>query len=303
MVKIVGKYVILIIVLSITVFAISRSMPITPMEMLLSNGQLPSTKENISVLEKKWGLDAPVSIQYITWASNFFKGDWGYSLTSAQPIKEEFFKRAPYSLFLGLGSIVIGAILAFFLGLLASIKGGLWAKFIRLWALATQTIPIFISGVFIVYILSVRFKFFHFFTRDNIEGLVIGTLVLAIYHTGELVRVSYIHFQELKEKPYVLRLYAQGFSLPYMLLKHGYKPIIHSLSGTIASKLSGVLGGSVVIEFAFTIPGMSYFIVESMMKRDYFVLQSYLMVMVLWMFIVHMLLEGVQRVIIPKEVR
>lgn len=278
-------------------------MPVTPMEMLLSNAQLPSTAENIAILEEKWGLDAPLIVQYFSWSTNFIKGDWGYSLVSGQAVKAEFFSRIAYSLFLGIGSIMIAGLVSFFLGLWASVKGGIWLFIIRVWAILTQTIPIFITAVFMLYILSVKYQLFKFFTKDAMEGLILGTLMLALYHVGELARVSYVHFQELTKKPYILRLYAQGFSLPYILLKHGYKPVIQSLSGTIASKLSTVLGGSVVVEFAFTIPGISYFIVDSMMKRDYFVLQSYLMVMILWMFVVHIILEALQAYIYPKEIR
>ena len=122
-IKSVFKYIILVLVSSIIIFTVTRMMPITPMEMLLTSYQLPHTSENIELLSSKWGLDQPFFTQYFRWFTNFLKGDWGYSLITGQSIKKEIISRLPYSLTLGFGSIFLSAIF--------SLVHGFWLEWKR----------------------------------------------------------------------------------------------------------------------------------------------------------------------------
>ncbi len=297
LVKKAARLLILVFILSIMIFVITRIMPLSPMEVLLSTYQLPATEENISILTSKWGLDRPVYFQYWSWISNFAKGDWGYSIVSGEPIRDEILKRLPYSITLGLGGILLASLLSFWLGYLAAVKRRFWDFLSRFIAISNQVIPVFIVSIYIIYIVSVKYSLIKIFTGNDVYPLMIGVLLMALYYTGDLSRVVRVHFMDLMNEPYILRLYSYGFSRNKLLLKHGYKPVLYGLNSALISKFATILGGSAVIEFCFAIPGISFFMIESITKRDYYVIQSYLLIIVLWMIFVHFIFELLESVL------
>lgn len=278
----------IILLSSILVFTITRIMPISPEKMLLSSHNMAHTKENIEALRDKWGLNKPLYIQYFSFIKGIFTLDFGKSLISGVEVKEEILKRLPYSLALGLGSLILSTIMAFFLGYLALIKEGAFDIFSRTLSLLSQSVPTFISAVFLIYILGVRFLVFRFFSQDPYISVLIGILLISLSTCGPLSRVVKKHFLELEDKSYIKRLYSHGLKREYVLLRYGYKPVLFNISGIIVSKFSSILGGSTVIEFAFSIPGISYFLIESIKNRDYNVIQVYLIIVMIWMIIVHL---------------
>ena len=167
-------------------------------------------------------------------------------------------------------------------------------------SIVNQVIPIFIISVIVIYIFGVRYKLIRIFVGNHVSAVIIGTMLIAIYNTGELARVVRIHYLELMGEQYILSLYSHGFNKYYILIRHGFKPVMYGLNAAIISKFASILGGATVIEFAFTIPGISYFLIESIAKRDYVVIQTYMLIIVIWMLIVHEIFELIQNIIINK---
>ncbi len=282
------SFIIIIFLSSILVFAVTRIMPLSPEKMLLSSYNLPQTEENITALKIKWGLDAPLYQQYFSWISGVLKGDWGNSLISGLPIKEELLKRLPFSLALGLGSLLLSSIFAFWLAYYAAIKGGFFELLSRGLSLLSQSVPIFISSLIVILYLGVKLKIINFYTGNPWVSTIIGIILLAIWSCGGLSRVAKKHFMELKEQTYIKRLISNGLNYEKIMLVHGYKPVLYSLSGALVSRFASILGGSSVVEFAFTIPGINFFLIESIKNRDYYVIQSYLLIVMIWMAIVNL---------------
>ncbi len=281
------SFVLMIVLSSILVFTITRMMPLSPEEMLLSTYDLPQTDENINMLKAEWGLDAPLYIQYFTWAKGMLLGDWGNSLISKIEIKDEIMKRLPFSLSLGLGSLLMSVILGFFIGYLAAVKKGIFELLSRGLTLFSQSVPNFIVALFVIYVIGIKFNLVNFFTGDPWISTFVGILLIAITSCGALSRVARQHFIEISNKTYIRRLYANGFRYNWIMLRHGFKPVIFGMSGAVVSRFASILGGSTVIEFAFSIPGINFFLIESIKNRDYYVIQSYLMIVMVWMAFVH----------------
>ena len=250
---------------------------------------MDTSEENIAKIEKAWGLDKPIPVQYFIWITNFIKGDWGKSLITKQDIKAAFLSKLPYSLMIGLGGLIISTILAFFLGFGAAIRNkGTCDIITRVLALISTSIPSFIVSVLIVYFIGVRLGLVKFFTGDGFWSMFFAILTMTLYSTGGIARVVKAHFQEQMSEPYVTFAISRGFSKRYVLFHHARKPVLYGLISVVISKLAYVLGGSTILEFAFGIPGISYFLVKSMQATDYYVLQSYIMVVLIWMFLSHL---------------
>ena len=296
------KWLIIFWVASVVSFGVGRLMPGSPAQLLLQAYDLPETPENIEMIERQWGLDEPLIKQYSAWMKNFLRGDWGRSMISKLEIRKLFLKKLPYSLILGFGSILISSLFAFFMGFAAAIRpGGLADKLSRGLAVFAQTVPSSILAVLTIYLIGVKLKAVKFFTGGSTAGVVAATLFLSLYAMGGLARIVRIHFREQMGKPYFRFAIARGFESNYALLRYGSRPVLYGLVSVLIPKFGWILGGSSVMEFIFTIPGISYFLVDSIRLRDYYVIQSYIMVVVIWMFAINCISNLIMNVLDGRE--
>lgn len=286
------KWFLIFFVASILIFAVVRMMPSTPVDKWLDAYHLPHTEENVTYMREKMGLDTPLTTQYLQWIGNFVRGDWGVSLVSGENIRERFFAKMPYSFSIGIAGLVLGATAAFFLGYRAAKRrGGFCDRFTAVLTVFTQSVPMFILSIIIIYALGVRLRIAKFFTGDGKYALWCAVLITALYSMGGLSRVVREAFREEMKKSYVKFMVSRGFPRETVLLRHACKPALASLISAVITRFAGVFGGSTVLEFAFAIPGLSTMLVTAMDSRDYNILQTYILVVILWMFVVHLVLH------------
>lgn len=286
------KTVIFFFIMTILIFITVRLMPASPVDMLLQHLSLPPTEANRRELIVEYGLDKNIVSQYGIWMKHILSGSFGNSLLSNTSIGEEMMRRLPYSFGLGMGSLVLSIILSFFLGYGASLKkNGFIDVFTRFLSIFTLSFPSFIVALIIIYVFSIKIPLFKFYSGNPFWGLFFATLLLVFYQSANLTRVARTAFVTMQEKTYVKAYLMRGFPLSYVLLHHCYKPVLYSILSASISKFSTVIGGSVVLEFAFFIPGISYFLISSIMSRDYTVIQAYLVILFIWMYLVHFIVD------------
>ena len=284
----------IIFVLSVITFLIVRFIPVSPVDMLLQHYNLPLTEENRQLLTSYYKLDQSLFQQYIAWIKDFLKGNWGISFITKLPVKQEMLRRLPYSLIIGLGSLFISIVLSFFLGYLAAIKEkGFFDRLTRVISILTLSVPSFIIAIIIIYYFGVKTQLIKFFIGGKFYGVLFSIMILVLYQFGNLSRIVRDTFVEMKEETFVKFYLIRGFNINYVLLRHCYKPVLYSLLSTSISKFSSVVGGSAVVEFSFTIPGISYFLISSIVNRDYNVIQAYIFLICIYMFFVHLIFDFV----------
>ena len=260
--------------------------------MLLQHYNLPLTEENRKLLTSYYKLDQSLFKQYIVWIKDFLKGNWGISFITKLPVKEEMLRRLPYSLIIGLSSLFLSIILSFFLGYLAAInEKGFFDKMTRTISILTLSIPSFIIAIFIIYYFGVKTQLIKFFIGGKFYGILFSIIILVLYQVGNLSRIVRDTFVEMKEETFVKFYLIRGFNINYVLLRHCYKPALYSLFSASISKFSSVVGGSAVVEFSFVIPGISYFLISSIVNRDYNVIQAYIFLICIYMFFVHLIFD------------
>lgn len=286
------KWILIFFAGSILIFAVVRMMPTSPVDHYLTSMSLPLTDENREIITRSMGLDRPVIGQYVTWITNFLRGDWGQSLVSKLDIREEFMAKMPYSFGIGMGGILIGAVLAYFLGYGAALhRRGICDRFSSALSVLTQSVPGFILAILIIYFFGVKLRAVKFFTGDGKFSLITVIGIMALYRIGPWSRVVRNAFREEMNKSYVRFSISRGIPKKKILFCHTCKPVLLSLISAVMSDFAVVFGASSVLEFAFAIPGLSYFLVHSMQRSDYNVIQSYILVVIIWMFLVHLLLN------------
>lgn len=274
-------------VLSFLFFILVRTIPGDPVTQLLTTYQLPHTKENIEFLTVSFGLDKPLWYQYGYWIIHFVQGDWGNSFITGHDVRVEIIRRVPLSLTIGLGGVLLGGFFAFILGYAAACKPkGFWDRASRALSLFVQSVPSFMTAVFVIYLLSVYFQVVKVYSNIT-AATILALLLVALGTTGELCRVMRSHFLEIAHTPYIYFSRCRGFKRNTLLLRDGLRPALIALISTMVGRFSWVIGGTAVVEFVFAIPGVSLFLVQSIAAKDYNIIQSYLLFILLWMGIVH----------------
>ena len=242
------KWLFMLFIISIIAFFIVRITPTTPTELLLDHLKLPITPENIQIVNKQFGLDKPLIIQYLKWISDFLKGDWGISYISRLPLKQEFLRTLPYSLIVGLGGILLSAILGFFLGFFAGLKkGGIADKLSLFFVLIGQSVPAFILCIIIIYIVGVKYQLLKLFTTDSNIAIVIAMILVALTNLGGLSRVVSGDLRENLNKTYMKVYETRGLNSNWLILKHSFIPLLYGLVSALISKFTWVIGSSMPV--------------------------------------------------------
>ena len=280
-----GRWLVIFLVASVLIFGLVRLMPVSPVDRWLSAFNLPYTEENVAYVTRRMGLDRPLIVQYADWILNFLKGDWGYSLKSHLDIRQQFLAKLPYSISIGIAGIVISAFAAFFIGYRAAVRrGGICDRVSAALSVLTQSVPSFIVSIVLIYFFGVRLKLVRFFTGNGAYAMTAAILITALYAVGPLSRV-------------VRKAFREEMRSSYVRFSHASRPVICRLISTVMAEFATVFGGSSVLEFAFGIPGISTFLVTSMKSSDYNVLESYILVVIIWMFLVHLVLNLVLQMV------
>ena len=300
--KLVSKYILMLFLMSIAVFIITRNLPQGPADMLLDQLRLPPTEENIERIEELWGLNRPLPVQYFTWIRAFAGGDWGRSLIGNQDIRSEIFRGIPYSVGIGAGGVLVSAFLGFWAGFFSSLKkNDFFDRLTRFFALFAQTIPVFLLSVVIIYIVGVQFQLTKIFTGSIAVKMLLSVAMVSFGSFGSIARTMRTHFTAIREQPYIRAEISRGGLPDEVLLRSGLRPALIGLCSSLISKFSWVIRGTAVVEFVFSVPGVSFFLTNSIAQRDYNVIQSYLFFVVLWMMCVHLFFSVIMRMLGARE--
>ena len=302
-VKLILKWILVFFATSIVAFAIVRITPGSPVDITLTRLGLPRTAENIKVIEKQYHFDEPLVQQYFSWMKDFLSGEWGKSYLTQSSLKSEIISRLPLAFGLGMGGILLAMLLSFWIGYKASLDDkGKYNYISRALTLMSQTVPVFLLILITIYFLGVKLQIMKFFTNVTPAGIIVAIIFVAFPMIGPMSRAVRVHFKETAESMFMQYYTIRGYDSKKALLKYGSRPALYGLFSIAISKFSSVLGGATVVEFAMALPGLSTFLIDSISRRDYPMVQSYIMILVIWMFLVNIVFEFIMGRILKREV-
>jgi peptide/nickel transport system permease protein len=273
-----------LIIVSLMVFIVIRLMPGDPILIYLSQQEMQTlTKEQIEQAKHEFGLDKPLMVQYIDWISDLFRGHFGTSLFYREDVGKLLVERLPVTLHLGLLAFVISGILGITAGMLAALmRGRFLDTLMTLLANLGVTIPVFWLGILMIYLFGLRLGWLPIFGYTSpfdgfwlsIKHLIMPVSCLAIFSLASSARQTRSSMLEVIRQDYIRTAWAKGLRERTIVLRHilknGLIPVI-TLKGMT---LSHILGGSVLIETVFNIPGMGRLSVEAVLSKDYAIIQA-----------------------------
>ncbi|MFW6119465.1 MAG: ABC transporter permease [Petrotogales bacterium] len=260
-----------------------------------------ATEENVAALRAKYKLDQPLHIQYISWIGNVLKGDFGTSIRYDQPVSELIASRAGPTLILTGTGLLIAVVFGVLLGVMAALKrNSVLDYFSTFQAMFWISIPAFWLGILLLYIFGLRLRLVPIGGMVGITSLILPALTLGLRQEAWFARPMRAEMLEVLNQDYIKTAKAKGLKYGYVIWKHAMRNALIPIITMLALRLPWIIGGSVVVEVVFSWGGLGSLLVNSVLSRDYPVVQSILLLIAILVVLANLAADLLYAVIDPR---
>jgi len=270
-----------LILVSVIVFAMMRLMPGDVVTRMVEGHAYAPTMD---ALRKDLGLDRPVHVQYLEWIGNIaLHGDFGRSYWTRQPIWDEFARRFPVTLELAFLTIVVSVVIGIGVGIVSAVRQDSVADYTgRILSIMALSVPYFGLAVVVVVVPSIYFRWTPVWTYvpltvdpvTNLKIMLVPALVFGITRAGPIMRIMRSALLDVLRQDYIRTAWSKGLGERTIVLRHALKNAMIPVISLIGLQMPLYIGGSVIIEAIFRLPGVGLFFFEALSKLDYPVVQS-----------------------------
>jgi peptide/nickel transport system permease protein len=268
-----------LVLVSVIVFSIMRLMPgDVVIRMVEGHAYAPT----VAALRTELGLDRPAYVQYAEWVGGILlRGDFGTSYWTRQPIWDEFIQRFPVTLELAALTILSSVVIGVLVGIVSASRQDSAADYVgRVLAILALSVPYFGLAVLVVVLPSIYFKWtpvwtYVPFTTDPFQKImIVPALVFGVTRAGPIMRIMRSALLEILRQDYIRTAWSKGLPERAIVLRHALKNAMIPVISLIGLQMPLYIGGSVIIESIFRLPGVGLFFFEALGKLDYPVVQS-----------------------------
>ena len=276
------------------IFSMIHLIPGDPAFLILGDR---ATDEKAAELRRQLGLDRPLIVQYGQFMAGVVRGDFGQSLLYRQPVNTLVFRRIPVSLFLAAYAMLLTALITLPVGIWSAVRANKPSDhLIRATFLFALTTPSFWLGILMILLFSLRLRLFpvagygtNF--KDHLWYLFLPALTLALQLSAVLIRNLRSQIINALRSDYVRTAKAKGLSSRAVLLGHVLKNALISTVSIFGLQFGFLVGGTVVIETVFAIPGLGQLLFQSITARDYPVVQAITTLTALLVILVNLIVD------------
>lgn len=292
--------------ISIAIFMVLRFIPGGFASGLLG---IDATPELIAQVNAKYGLDQPLMTQYLSWMGGVLHGDFGESFRSGTAILPEILSRFSVTAELAVLAAVISWCIALPLGIWAAVKrNSMVDRVVRVVALLGVSVPGFALSILVILILSKFFGYFPpldyvgFFTDPgrNLEIMFLPALILGASMSGSVMRMTRSSVLEVLRQDFIKTVRAKGASERVAIFKHALRNALIPIVTLVGMQIGALLGGAVVIEQIFSLPGLGLMTLTGINNRDYPVVQGCVLFIALLYVLVNLVVDLLYAYIDPR---
>ncbi len=293
---------------TLVIFIIVRMVPGDAL-MLMMEQSYNIYPGDAEVLKKKLGLDQPVYVQYAMWIFNLARGDFGMSIWQRSPVLAEITRRIPVTLELALMTTAISVLIAIPIGVLSAVRQDrLIDHVVRLISIGGLSIPNFWLGIMAVVLPSVYLAWtpalvyipFTSNPKAHLVQFLVPSLLMGYHFSAAIMRMTRNAFLEVIQQDYIRTALAKGLSSRVVIFKHGLKNAMIPILSIIGVQIAFMMGGAVIIEQIFGLPGIGRLVLESISQRDYPLLQGVLLVIAFFIILVNLIVDLLYSVMDPR---
>lgn len=282
---------------SVVVFFAIRIVPGDTATIILGEG---ASQEDIDALRAELGMDRPLVVQYFDWLGHAARGDFGTSVRTGIPVAEEIRRRLPVTFELTILSMAIAIGIGIPAGVISSIRQNRWPDYsLRLFSIGGLSMPDFWVGTLLLLLPllwwgwapELRYVSLLDDPRANLTHFALPCIAMGISLSALVMRMVRSSMLEVLRQDYVRTARAKGLKSSAVILRHGLRTALIPVVTILGLQVSRLLGGAVVMEQLFALPGMGRFVLESISQRDFLMLQSVVLVIALTLQLINLLVD------------
>ncbi|NQW54706.1 MAG: ABC transporter permease [Rhodospirillales bacterium] len=268
-----------------------------------------ATPEDIAGLRADLGLDRPMLVRYVDWLGSALSGDLGRSYRSGEPVAQAILDRLPVSLQLMVMAQIIALGISIPVALLSVRKpGGLFDRLSASAAFGFLAMPNFMLGIVLIYLFSVTFDLLPAtgFTPmseglwDNFESMILPSLTLGLIEWTVLMRVLRSDLLTTLKEDFILLARAKGLPPWRVLLQHALRPSSFTLITILGLNIGGLIGGAVIVEQIFALPGVGRLLLGGIFNRDLILVQGTVSFIAVGFVVINFLVDMLYAVLDPR---
>lgn len=291
---------------SVIVFSLINLIPGDPARIMLGE---EASKEALSALRKEMGLDRPLHVRYLLWLSHVARGDFGRSVRDGRAVLDTLLLKLPVTIELAITSLLVAWIIAIPAGVVAAWKQRTALDYAATTAaLAGISIPNFWLGIMMIYLLAVNMRLLPpsgyiepwIDPARNLKLMVMPSIVLGAALAALVMRLLRSSMLEVLGTDYIRTARAKGLGDAVVLIRHAMKNAMIPVVTVMGLQFSGLLGGAVITETIFAVPGLGRLTVESILSRDYPMVQGVVLFAALAVVLTNLAVDLMYAVLDPR---
>jgi len=293
-------------VVAVIVFLLLRLSPGDPAAIIAGDD---ATSEDIAKIREHLGLDRPLLTQFVRWIGQLATGDFGNSIYLERPVLGLILERVEPTLALSVTTIIFAVVLAVPIGVLAAWRAGTWIdQAIMALSVLAFSVPVFLIGYGLVIGLSLTLELlpvqgFVSLSEDPVaflRHLVLPTVAPGLVDTALIARITRATMLETLNEDFIRTARAKGLGEPRVLILHSLKNASVPIVTTIGTGIALLIGGVVVTESVFAVPGIGRLTIDAVMQRDYPVIQGVILVVAGVYVLVNLLIDLTYSLLDPR---
>ena len=296
---------------SLLIFGLMRIVPGDVALAVLGEDPGTFTQEDLDEVRKELGLDKPLAVQYGTWVGDVFKGNFGQSFYYQDQSVAESLKRAfPRSMELAVLALVISYLIAIPLGVLSAVKQDSWVDYVsKLFTIGGVALPTFWVAILVLWILVSYFKgalpplrYVDLWDDPltNLHQVIFAALALGYFNIAFATRITRSSMLEVLREDYIRTARSKGLAEAVVIVRHALKNAFLPVLTVAGFQFSRLIGGAVLVEFIFLIPGMGSLLIDGVNRRDYPMVQSIVLVVAGVVLVVNLIIDLLYAWINPR---
>jgi peptide/nickel transport system permease protein len=295
-----------VLLASIIVFVVFRLIPGNPIQVMLGPNPRP---EAVEALQRQFGFDKPIPVQYVRWLGQALQGNLGVSFINNQSVVSLILEKLPATIELAVVGMFLGSLIGIPAGLITALKQDSWLDMIgRVLSLFGFCTPQYWLGILLVILFALTFNWFPPggyvpFTEDagaNLRRLILPALTIGLPVGAEQMRFLRSSMLEVIRQDYIRTAHAKGLRYQVVVMRHALKNALIPFLTIVGLQLGFSLGGSVIVEQIFAWPGIGLLTIQSITVRDYAVVQGVVMFSAMIFVAANLLIDTVYTVLDPR---
>jgi peptide/nickel transport system permease protein len=298
--------IVILLIVSVVVFLLVQLIPGDVATALLGEG---ASQQDYRILREHLGLDRPIYIRYLKWAGNLLQGDMGRSVINKFPVSQLFAQRLPYTVQLALFGMILAVLISVPLGIVSALKqNSMVDALIRGFSTFGTAMPNFWLGLILILMFSLWLRWLPSSGMASISGgffnwlkyMIMPALTIGIRFSAIVVRQTRAAFLEVLRADYVRTARAKGVAELWVNYKHVLRNALIPVITVIGLQLGRLIGGAVITEMIFQIPGMGSLIADAVFSRDIAVVQGGVMIATLGVLGINFFVDIIYGIVDPR---